>query len=51
MLSEFYSLFHHNQMIFFGLRESIVLFISATEVGTVLIPWNLQGNGSFTKEI
>jgi hypothetical protein len=38
MLSEYYSLFHHNQMSFFDLRESIILFISALEVGTILIP-------------
>jgi hypothetical protein len=38
MLSEFYLLFHHNH-------------ISASEVGTILIAWNLQGNESFKKEI
>jgi hypothetical protein len=51
MLSEFYSLFHHNQMSFFDLREIIILFVPVSEVGTVLIPWNLQGNASFKKEI
>jgi hypothetical protein len=40
MLSEFYSLFPHNQMSFFDLRESIILLISASEFGTILIPWN-----------
>jgi len=49
-VSEFYLLFHHNQMSFSDLRESIILFISASEAETILIPWNLQGNESFTKE-
>jgi hypothetical protein len=47
MLSEFSLLFHHNQMRVFLFRDSIILFISASEVGTVLFPWNLQGNGYF----
>jgi len=29
--------------------ESIILLVSASEVGTILIPWNLQGNKSFKK--
>jgi hypothetical protein len=33
------------------LRDSIILFISASDVGTILIPGNLQGNASFKKEI
>jgi hypothetical protein len=33
------------------LRERSILFISALEVGTILIPWNLHGNESFEKEI
>jgi hypothetical protein len=49
MLSEFYSLFCHNQMIFFYLRECVILFISASEVGTSSIPWNLQENAFFKK--
>jgi hypothetical protein len=50
MLSEFYLLFHHNHMSFFDLGESIILFISAPEVGTILMSWNLKGNESFKKE-
>jgi len=33
------------------MRESIILFISASQVAIILIPWNLQGNASFKKEI
>jgi hypothetical protein len=33
------------------LRESVVLFILASEVDTISIPLNLQGNESFKKEI
>jgi hypothetical protein len=33
------------------LRESTILFISVSEIGTILILWNLQGNESFTKGI
>jgi len=49
MLSELYSLFHHNEIPY--LRQIIKLFISASEVGTILIPWNLQRNASFIKEV
>jgi hypothetical protein len=33
------------------LSEIIILFIPGLEVGTILIPWNVQGNASFKKEI
>jgi hypothetical protein len=33
------------------MRESIILFISASEVGAISIPWNLQGNECFKKKL
>jgi hypothetical protein len=38
-------------MSFFYPKESSIFSISALEVGTILTPWNLQGNESFKKEI
>jgi hypothetical protein len=32
------------------LRESIILFIPASGVGIILIPWNLLGKEYFKKE-
>jgi hypothetical protein len=41
VLSEFYFIITERD---FNLRVGIILFISASEVGIILIPWNLQGN-------
>jgi hypothetical protein len=46
-LLKFYLLLNHNLMSFFGLRECIILFISFTVVGMILIPGNFLGNASF----
>jgi hypothetical protein len=44
-------LFHHNLMISFYFRKCIILFISDSVVGIILIPGNFTGNASFKNEI